>query len=72
MKTVPITSLGLLRATDLFQATRNDLIRRGDTETRLVTVAVDRPLDPRRPSLAAGEGAPSIGPSERRLVDLLV
>lgn len=72
MRTIPITSLGLLRATDLLLSTRNDLIRRGDDETRLVTVEVARPVDPMRPSQASGEGLPSIGPAERRLVNFLV
>lgn len=70
--TVPITSVGPLRAADLQLSARNDLIRRGDGETRLVTVEVVRPLDPMRPSRAPGADVPSVGPSERRLVDLMV
>lgn len=70
--TIPITSVGPLRATDLLQSARNDLIRRGDDETRLVTVEVVRPADPMRPSRAPEADVASIGPAERRLVDLQV
>ncbi|NEU13099.1 hypothetical protein G3T14_13250 [Methylobacterium sp. BTF04] len=65
--TVPITALGVIRATELVQTTRNALAERHDHTTRTVSVEV-------------GQGAPTLShnsnedepPRQPRVVDLQV
>ncbi|MGU3361750.1 hypothetical protein ACLBWX_15565 [Methylobacterium sp. M6A4_1b] len=60
--TVPITQVGLLRATEIVHGSRNDAARRHETEPRTVSVEVDRSRAGERDGI----------PSQRRVVDLRV
>lgn len=60
--TVPLTQVGILRATEIVHGTRNDAARRHETTPRTVSVEVDRPRS------ADGE----VVPGQRRVVDVRV
>lgn len=60
--TVPITAIGIVRASEALLAARNDLAQRHDNTTKIVSVEVER---------NAGIATSEL-PSQKRAVDLQV
>ena len=64
--TVPLTQVGIIRATEIVHGARNDAARRHETEPRTVSVDIGRAEAP------AGIETATIPASQRRVVDLRI
>lgn len=67
--TTPISSVGIIRATEMLQSARNEAIQTADDDVQIMTVSIGRSVD--APTPDADDERP-LPPSQDRVVDIRV
>lgn len=67
--TMPISSVGIVRAAEMLQSARNEAIQNGEEGVQTISIPIGRSVDAPTPDEADGVALP---PSQDRMVDIRV